>query len=215
MTNDINDIITLAKKYLADDPTGHDFLHLQRVDKLAVMMYQKEHSTDYHRIKLIHIMCYLHDLIDEKLTSKVEERLSEIKQLKTIKSLSKEDRENVFDTIENMSYSKNIEQTHLLSIEGKYVQDADRLDALGAIGIARAFAYGGFHHRLIYSDEKPHDFKFANEYHQYQGTTINHFYEKLLKLESKMNTEIGIKIAHERTEFMKQFLNEFFVEVHE
>ncbi|MGX5376961.1 HD domain-containing protein [Ligilactobacillus sp. LYQ135] len=206
----MEDIVNFAYQWMQSDPSGHDFYHAKRVAATAVNLFQKDYPNDEHGIKLVKIMAYLHDTIDEKLTDNSIRRLAEIKNLDTIKKLSLKDQSNIFNTIQKMSYSKNLHEKQILSIEGQYVQDADRLDALGAIGIARAFAYGGVHHQLIYDETKPQkQFKSATQYHNHQGTTINHFYEKLLKLENLMNSPSAKKLAHERTDFMRKFLIEF------
>jgi uncharacterized protein len=112
-----------------------------------------------------------------------------------------------------MSFSKNVGSKRKLTIEGKIVQDADRLEALGAIGIARAFAYGGKKNRQIYNPAiKPKKFKCTDEYRGSEGTTINHFYEKLLKIKSQLNTKTAKKIALKREQFMKTFLKQFYDE---
>ena len=144
MSYDLTEIKTFAKNRLDGDITGHDYFHVDRVAQIATRLYSADHpEEDAHAIFIIQIASYLHDTIDEKITDNVEQRLAEIHHLATIQALSDEDQNNIFDTIQNMSFSKNIEHHHQLSLEGQYVQDADRIEALGAIGIARAFAYGG------------------------------------------------------------------------
>lgn len=214
MSYDLTEIKTFAKNCLAGDITGHDYFHVDRVARIGAQLYTADHPEgDAHAIFIIQIASYLHDTIDEKITNNVEHRLEEIHHLTTIQALFSEDQNNIFDTIQNMSFSKNIEHHHQLSLEGQYVQDADRIEALGAIGIARAFAYGGKHDNPIYDPRIPvtkltsHD-----QYRTKQETTINHFYEKLFTLEDLMNTPSGKAMAHKRTQVMRNFVNEFLAE---
>ena len=119
----------------------------------------------------------------------------------------------VFAIIDHLSFSKNLSEKQVLSQEGQIVQDADRLDAIGAIGIARTFYYGGHVGNPMYDPELPPRTQMdAAAYRSERSTVINHFYEKLLLLESKMNTETGRRLARKRTAFMEQFLQEFFDE---
>lgn len=214
MNNDLTEIKTFAKNCLDGDITGHDYFHVRRVAQIATRLYVTDHANpNEHAIFIIQIAAYLHDTIDEKIVDNIEQQLTEIHNLATIQALSNRDQNNIFDTIQNMSFSKNIEHHQRLSIEGQYVQDADRIEALGAIGIARAFAYGGKHNNPIYDPRIPitkltsHD-----QYRTKQETSINHFYEKLFTLENSMNTSSGKKLAHQRTQVMRSFVNEFLAE---
>lgn len=216
MVNDINlnDVITLSKDVLGNDSTGHDFFHAQRVARLAVTMYKKDFPKfTPGDIKLILIMGYLHDVVDDKIISNIPKQLDTIKQLPSIKKLTQIEYQELFYTVEHLSYSKNINHHYELSIRGQYVQDADRIDALGAIGIARAFAYGGKKGDLLHDpDIKLSKSNSKQEYRTKNTTTINHFYDKLLNLEYLMNTPQGREVAKIRTNYMKDFLNEFFYE---
>ncbi len=117
------------------------------------------------------------------------------------------------EIVETLSYKGASVKTDMRTIEGKVVQDADRLDAIGAIGIARAFAYGGSRKRQMYDPEvKPQMHKTYEQYKNDRGTTINHFYEKLLLLKDRMNTETARKIANSRHKFMEEYLDEFYKE---
>lgn len=214
MSYDLTEIKTFAKNCLAGDIIGHDYFHVDRVAQIAARLYSADHpERDAHTVFIIQIASYLHDTIDEKITDNVEQRLAKIHHLATIQALSDEDQNNIFDTIQNMSFSKNIEHHHQLSLEGQYVQDADRIEALGAIGIARAFAYGGKHDNPIYDPRIPvtkltsHD-----QYRTKQETTINHFYEKLFSLADLMNTPAAKKEAERRTAYMRNFVREFMQE---
>lgn len=209
----IQDIVEITKKELGNDPTGHDFFHAKRVANLAVHLYKENHKYTKEDIKILLIMGYLHDIIDDKITDNVKEKINQIKELPSIKSLSEKDKAEVFDTIQNMSYSKNLVSKHHLSLKGQYIQDADRIDALGAVGIARTFAYGGKKGNLIYDPALRPSINTSKEvYRNKKSTTINHFYEKLLNLTGLMNTNEGKAIAKKRTKYMKDFLDEFFKE---
>ena len=124
--------------------------------------------------------------------------------------LSASDQDNVFFAIEHLSFSKNIDRHYRLSLEGEYVQDADRLESLGAMGIARAFVYSGKHDDKIYDPEiPPMELVSHDQYRNHEETTINHFYEKLFKLEGLMNSGAAQKEARRRTEYMRDFVREF------
>ena len=208
MSYDLTEIKTFAKNCLAGDITGHDYFHVDRVAQIAARLYSADHpERDAHTVFIIQIASYLHDTIDEKITDNVEQRLAKIHRLATIQALSDEDQNNIFDTIQNMSFSKNIEHHHQLSLEGQYVQDADRIEALGAIGIARAFAYGGKHDNPIYDPRIP-----VTKLTSHDQYRTKHFYEKLFTLEDLMNTPSGKAMAHKRTQVMRNFVNEFLAE---
>lgn len=203
-----------ARERMAFDPTGHDYWHADRVAKLAKALYIADYGeSNTEALIIIEAAAYLHDTIDDKLVSDIIFSQMEVEQLLDELSLSPASRENILYTIQHMSYSKNLTTQYDLSVEGQYVQDADRIDALGAMGIARTFAYGGHANNEIYNPKIPvMDVKNKDDYRNHPSTAINHFYEKLLKLEHSMNTEAGKEIAHERTLFMRQFLDQFMAE---
>lgn len=203
-----------AKDRMDFDPTGHDFWHAKRVAKLAQTLYIKDFGDDNTvALMIIEAAAYLHDTIDDKLVADILFSQMEVEKLLDELDFSPSQRENILFTIQHMSYSKNLDGQYDLSIEGQYVQDADRIDALGAIGIARTFAYGGHANNEIYNPDIPViDFQNKDDYRNHPTTAINHFYEKLLKLENTMNTQAGISIAKERTDFMRNFLDQFMVE---
>lgn len=210
-------IIEKVEKYVKEktlgEETGHDWWHIQRVNNNAVLINKVENGNEL----LVRIIALFHDLYDSKFyQGNVEKKL--IETLKTVgiyHLLSENDIYNITYSCENLSYSKNIDEKKNLSIEGMIVQDADRLDALGAIGIARTFAYGGKVKRSIYNPEaKLVEIKTECEYRDLQGDSISHFYEKLLKLKDLMNTEGAKMIANSRHEYMESFLKEFFNEWH-
>ena len=186
-----------ARERMAFDPTGHDYWHADRVAKLAKTLYIADYGeSNTEALIIIEAAAYLHDTIDDKLVSDIIFSQMEVEQLLDELCLSPASRENI-----------------LYTIEGQYVQDADRIDALGAIGIARTFAYGGHANNEIYNPKIPViDVQNKDDYRNHPSTAINHFHEKLLKLEHSMNTEAGKEIAHERTLFMRQFLDQFMAE---
>ena len=211
----LDDIKSFSKENMAFDPTGHDFLHAQRVAKLAQKIYTEDFKKDATDIGLyvVKAASYLHDTIDEKVTTDKKNRLIEIRILLSHENITTQAREDILDIIQHMSYADNIEHHYQLSNEGKCVQDADRLDALGAIGIARAFAYGGHTGQEIYDPQiSVKEIKTHDDYRHHKSTTINHFYEKLLKLASSMNTRTGKQEAIRRTKYMRDFLSEFQME---
>lgn len=210
----INLIQQFAKDRMNFDPTGHDYWHADRVAKLAQKLYIADFdSKNEEALFIIEASAYLHDTIDDKLVSDIIFSQMEVEKLLEDLGLSQEIKDNILFTIQHMSYSKNLTSQFDLSLEGQYVQDADRIDALGAIGIARTFAYGGHANNEIYNPDIPViDAKNKDEYRNHPSTAINHFHEKLLKLESTMNTASGKAIAHERTLYMEDFLKHFMSE---
>lgn len=209
--NMTNLIIKKAREYAEElfhgEATGHDFEHTERVFQNAKAL-QKQTGGD---LFLISVAAYLHDVDDVKLF-KTEGDLPHARAFLNKEGVEDEKIEKICQIIHEISF-KGKESVKPGTLEGQVVQDADRLDALGAIGIARAFAYGGAKGRKIYDpDIKPRLDMDEKTYRSSEGTTINHFYEKLLLLEGLMNTEEGKRMAHERTIFMKDYLAEFFLE---
>jgi uncharacterized protein len=211
---DKNLIIEETKKYakskLEGEATGHDFWHILRVYKTAKHIAEKEGADLF----IVEITALLHDIADWKFNEGNEDMGPKLAE-EWLKSLEVSELEinKVTKIIKTMSFKGGTTNSSQETIEGKIVQDADRLDAIGAIGIARAFAYGGFKGREIYNpDIKPQNFKNFKEYKDNKGTTINHFYEKLLLLKDLMNTETGKAMAQERHEFMENYLKEFYKE---
>ena len=194
-----------VRKKLFGEAGGHDWFHIERVYNLAKFIAKEEGADTF----IVEMAALLHDIDDWKFSRNenlVEIFLNEIE-------LYKSDMEKIKSIINTMSYKGGVVDSTQYSIEGMIVQDADRLDAMGAIGIARAFAYGGNKNRVIYDPSiNPMEYKNLDEVKNKNNHTINHFYEKLLKLKDLMNTETAKKIAHERHEFMEKYLNEFFYE---
>ncbi len=197
-----------VKKKLSREPTGHDWWHTQRVLKNALKIAQKEKGVDLFIIKLAAL---LHDLEDWKFSSSTQPKL--VRQWLQKLSLDKKTISHICEIIQDLSFKGAGVKTPMRTKEGQIVQDADRLDALGALGIARAFAYGGYKKREIYNPSlKPQKHLSFHQYKKSSGTTINHFYEKLLLLKNLMNTKTAQKIAQERHLFMEKFLQRFFEE---
>jgi uncharacterized protein len=196
---------------MSGDSTGHNFDHIERVVKMAQRLV-KEEKTD----PLITLgAAYLHDVADDKLVDDPAELEQEIRDfLKTIE-LSDEQIDEILYITHNLGFSKSLSANPpKLSLAGQVVQDSDRLDAIGAIGIIRAVYYGGASAEVIYDpDIKPREKMNKKEYRDLSNETIiNHFYEKLLKLAGMMNTPTAKKIAAQRQKFMEEFLDEFYAE---
>ena len=207
-------IINKTKEYIKTrmkgEATGHDWYHVLRVYKTSKYIGEKENAD----IFVVELASLLHDISDWKFNngnSDVGVKLAS-EWLRTLEVdevvISK-----VATIIGTLSFKGGTTDSYQKTIEGKVVQDADRLDAIGAIGIARTFAYGGYKGREIYSpDIKPEIYESFEEYKDKVGTTINHFYEKLLLLKDLMNTETGKTIAKQRHEFMESYLTQFYKE---
>ncbi|EHO54281.1 HD domain-containing protein [Lentilactobacillus kisonensis] len=205
MIEGLRQIREFVEQQLEYETTGHDYTHIERVVKLAKLILKGEEADE----RLVLIAAYLHDVSDDKVTTNPEEKRKAITN--KLKEIGSDDLfiKNVFEIIDNMSYSANLKTHHKLSIEGQIVQDADRLDAIGAIGIARTFYFGGHFGEMMYNPKiMPRKDMNKAEYRK-RGTVINHFYEKLLKLKDQMNTETAKKIANHRQQVMLEFLSEF------
>ena len=189
------------------DGSGHDWWHIYRVRNMALKIAKKEGGDLF----LIEMSALLHDLDDWKINSgkhlaKTKKWLKEIQVGESRKNY-------ILQIIEEVSFKGAGVETKANTPEARIVQDADRLDAIGAIGIARTFAYGGNKSRLIYHpDIKPVLHQTFGEYKKTTAPTINHFYEKLLLLKNRLNTDTAIAIAENRHKFMEDFLTRFFDE---
>ena len=208
------EIISVVKEYVKNkcynDSTGHDWWHIQRVYNNAMLINRKENADEF----IITIIVLMHDLYDHKFyNGNIEEKLEEtLKELDIYNYISKNDIKNIIYSCANLGFSANIDGKKELSIEGKIAQDADRLDAIGAIGIARTFAYGGKKGTSIYD---PYNNELVNEEEYKQKgskTSISHFYDKLLKIKDLMNTDTAKIIAQERHKYLEDFLQEFLDE---
>ena len=190
--------------------SGHDWFHIERVWKLSLKIQEKEGGDKL----IIELAALLHDIADPKFHNGDETLASKIvRNFLTEQNLDPNVMEKVIFIIENMSFKNRNDAPENLPLELKIVQDADRLDAIGAIGIARTFNFGGYKNNLMYHpDIKPKLNQTKEEYKKSNGTTINHFYEKLLLLKDLLNTDTAKNIADHRHQFMLQFLEEFYNE---
>ena len=200
-----------VKKTLKDAEGGHDWFHIERVFINSLLIAKGENVDGL----VISLSALLHDIADSKFhngDSTIGPKVAGEFLLKH--NVDSATINHVIKIIENISYSSNIDsKSSFKSLELDVVQDADRLDAIGAIGIARTFNYGGFKNRALYNpDIKPNLNLSKEEYKTSTAPTINHFYEKLLLLKDKMNTKTGKKIALDRHLYMEQFLKQFYAE---
>lgn len=210
MKTTIEKTIEFVKEKLKGAEAGHDWFHIERVWKLSRKI-AKEEKCDQ---EVVELSALLHDIADPKfydgdetIALKVSRGFLENQQV------PEDVIEKVLFIIKNISFKNRGEAPKDLPIELKIVQDADRIDAIGAIGIARTFNFGGFKNNLMYHpDIAPKLNMSKEEYKKSNGTTINHFYEKLLLLKDLMNTEKGKEMAQERHDFMLTFLDEFYKE---
>jgi uncharacterized protein len=200
-----------VKAFLQEDSSGHDWWHIHRVVQLALRL-----AENYPQVNrgIIHLAALMHDVGDYKLHNGDEERgKAFLHQMLDELNCPIDLRTPVLQIINEMSFRGGVNKTPPSTLEGEIVQDADRLDAIGAIGIGRAFAFGGVNHRLMYDPNiEVQEFKTAQAYKEAKGTTINHFYEKLLKLSKGMNTQVAQQIANERHTYMQQFVDRFLQE---
>ncbi|WNB93967.1 HD domain-containing protein [Bacillus sp. NEB1478] len=197
-----------VKKQLLNDSSGHDWYHIYRVKQLAENIAEQEKADRFICV----MSALLHDLADEKIAGSEEKGLEDVKQWLHSIHVDNEDLIHILTIIKTMSF-KGGNQSPMTTIEGEVVQDADRLDAIGAIGIGRTFAYSGAKGQLMYDPEIPvRETMTKEEYRSQKSTAINHFYEKLLKLKDYMNTSYAKQLAEERHNFLKQFLDQFFSE---
>lgn len=206
-----HEIISRAKEYVrelfAKEFSGHDYWHTMRVLKMAERLAAEEQAD----IFVVQLAALLHDVDDIKLSPNTHEKKENAVHFMHQVSLEDKMINRVCIIIDEISFAG--QSIFPSTIEGKCVQDADRLDALGAIGIARAFAFGGNHHRVMHDPGISPNFNMSKEeYRKSNSTTINHFYEKLFQLKELMNTNSGKRLAAEREAFMKDFLKEFMRE---
>ena len=196
-------IINSVKEYFKNEYSDHDFFHTLRVYKTAKTIAILENAD----IEIVSLAALLHDVDDFKISKATYKNKDNARKILNENNFSNKEIDLICSIIDEISY-KGSDSKPAQSIEGKIVQDADRLDAIGAIGIARAFTYGGNHNRMMYDPlVLPKLNMNEEEYRNHISTTINHFYEKLLNLKDLMNTSTGRKIAEERHNYMKGFLD--------
>jgi len=205
----IEEVKVEIKKQFEGEGTGHDWWHMVRVVNNALTIGREENANLF----LVELAAWLHDIGDHKFHK--EENAQEILITEILNKIGLEEplQKEILAIVTSVSYKGANVETIPFSLEGRVVQDADRLDAIGAIGIARAFAYGGNKERLLFHPEQPpvmhNDFA---AYKNDKGHTVNHFYEKLLLLKDRMQTETGKRIAEERHVYMESFLSQFYKE---
>lgn len=206
----IDNTILFVKQKLENAEAGHDWFHMQRVYKNALLIADGEQCD----LEVVKLGALLHDIADSKFHDGDETVGPKVaREFLESQNASEEIIIHVVNIIENISFKGGNFEKKFTSKELEIVQDADRLDALGAIGIARTFNYGGFKNRPLYNpDIAPNLNMSKEEYKNSESPTLNHFYEKLLLLKDKMNTETGKKIAQERHQFMELFLSQFYAE---
>jgi uncharacterized protein len=206
----IDNTIHFVKEKLQNAEGGHDWFHIERVYKNALLIAKNEDCN----LEIVKLGALLHDIADSKFHDgdetvgpKVATAFLESQNVDTATI------NHVVAIIENISFKGGNFDKKFTSKELDIVQDADRLDALGAIGIARTFNYGGFKDRALYNPNiQPQLNMSKEEYKKSDAPTLNHFYEKLLLLKDKMNTQTGKKIAKDRHIFMEKFLSQFYAE---
>ena len=206
----IENTTSFVKQTLANAEGGHDWFHIQRVLNNARLIAKSENCS----LLIVELGALLHDIADSKFHNG-DETVGPQSARKFLESQETQKLviDHVVKIIENISFKGGNVEQKFKSIELDIVQDADRLDALGAIGIARTFNYGGFKGRPLYDPEiEPNLQMTKEEYKASTAPTINHFYEKLLLLKDRMNTETGRRIAAERHLFMDKFLEQFYAE---
>ena len=206
----IDNTILFVKQKLENAEGGHDWFHIERVYKNALLIAKEEVCS----LEIVKLGALLHDIADSKFNNGDESVGPRVaREFLESQKVDEEIIIHVINIIENISFKGGNFEKKFNSTELQIVQDADRLDAIGAIGIARTFNYGGFKNRLLYNPEiLPNLNMGKEEYKNNESPTLNHFYEKLLLLKDKMKTQTGKKIAQERHLFMEVFLEQFYKE---
>lgn len=212
-TEIVEETIAFVKETLQGAEGGHDWFHIQRVFNNTLLI-AKDEKVD---VLIVSLAALLHDIADAKFHGG-DETIGPRIAVEFLNSINVEEGvvNHVQKIIENISYKNSLQKSkgkRFTSKELEVVQDADRLDALGAIGIARAFNYGGFKDRELYNPDIPPKLNLTKaEYKKSNAPTINHFYEKLLLLKDKMNTKTGRKLAEKRHQYLLDYLEQFYAE---
>lgn len=203
----IEKTIAFVKQKLENAEGGHDWFHIERVYKNALLIAKDEKCDEI----IVKLGALLHDIADSKFHNGDETVGPKVaREFLESENVEESIIEHVINIIKNISFKGGNFEKEFTSIELEIVQDADRLDAIGAIGISRAFNYGGYKNRQLYNPEiLPNLSMSKEEYKNSKSPTLNHFYEKLLLLKDKMNTNTGKKIAQNRHDFMETFLVQF------
>ena len=197
-----------VRERLAGDSSGHDWWHIARVRNLARVIAREEGADAF----ICELAALLHDVADDKIAGSEEAGQALVRGWLDTHGVMPEATEQVMEIITTMSFGGG-NRAPMRTLEGRVVQDADRLDAIGAIGIARAFAYGGSRGRALWDpDEAPQEYASKAAYRASGSSTINHFHEKLLLLKDRMNTAYARRLAERRHAYMLAFLDEFGAE---
>ena len=204
----IDKCLEFVKDFFKNEYSGHDFYHTYRVYNIAKKIAVKEKANS----EIVMLAALLHDVDDIKISPNTYKNKDHARNFLRINNIDSNTINLICNIIDEISY-KGTDSVIPTTIEGKIVQDADRLDAIGAIGIARAFAYGGNHNRVMYdSTIKPNLEMNEEEYRTHVSTTINHFYEKLFNLKDLMNTNTGKQLAISKDKYMRDFVEHFLEE---
>lgn len=206
----IQKTVIFVKETLKNSESGHNWFHIERVWKNAKHIGQTENVN----MLIVQLAALLHDIADSKFYDGDETVGPKMaRNFLAAENIDEPIIDHVVKIMENMSFRSGYDKPSFQSTELQVVQDADRLDAIGAMGIARAFHFGGYKNREIYDPAIPPDLNMTKEaYKKSTAPTINHFYEKLLLLKDKMNTVTGKKMAEERHIFMEKYLQQFYAE---
>lgn len=199
------------KEKMSKSDSSHDWWHVKRVYNNAILINEEEKGNPF----VVKAIALLHDIYDHKFCSgNIKANLTNLlMNLDLYRFMKYEDIQNILNSCQNLGFSSNFDGLKELSKEGKIVQDADRLDAIGAIGIARVFTYGGENKKAIYNPDEENNIITSEEYYKKgSNTSISHFYDKLLRLKELMNTQTAKKLAEHRQIYMEQFLEEFYAE---
>ena len=207
--NILQEVAAYVEQKLSGEGSGHDWWHIARVRKMAEKLALAEGGNPF----ICQLAALVHDLVDDKLVADEKLAMAEVRDLLTRLGVSLDQTDQVLAIIQAISY-KGGSQNHLvLSLDAQIVQDADRLDAIGAIGIARTMAYSGYHGRVIHDPEvAARQNMTLEQYRSHQGTAITHFYEKLLLLKDLMNTKTAKDLAKGRHAFLEAYLEQFYAE---
>lgn len=206
-------IVTAAehfvKETLLSDASGHDWYHIVRVRHMALRLAEEEGANNF----ICELAALLHDIADENLNQSEDVGLKRVSLWLSEHQLEQHEHDHIMDIIRHMSFKGGTNRDKLLSLEGQVVQDADRLDAIGAIGIARTMVYAGHKGNVIHvPGQRIRTEMTLKAYRQQESTAIAHFYEKLLLLKDMMNTSTGRAMAEQRHAYMIDFLAEFYNE---
>ena len=200
--------LAYVKALFANEYSGHDYFHTLRVYRTAIRLAAEEGAD----LTVTALAAILHDADDRKLSPETYETKANAVGFLRGQGVDEATIDRIVTILGEVSF-RGTDSVVPSAVEGKCVQDADRLDALGAVGIARTFAYGGAHHWAIHDPDIPPERDMdAARYYANEATSVNHFYEKLLLLKDMMNTEAGKRLAEDRDRYMREYLEEFFAE---